>query len=64
MVEGEADIHATSWGAFVAGFSWQKLFFRPKGAKEEEEIEILDPYDDSRAYRCTKCGAVLVEKLP
>ena len=64
MVEGDAELHGTFWGALVVGASYQKLFFHAEGTRRKEEVPVLRSGDRMKAWRCPSCEGIFLEPPP
>ena len=62
MLPGTASVRGTILGFLVAGVSYQHLFFRPAGGGRKSDRVVVGSGDSSRAWRCDRCGAVLVRE--
>jgi len=57
MLEGEFRVHGTWLSFLFVGFSYQHLWFRPRGEKAKEEIALPSGWA-SPGRRCVSCGLV------
>jgi hypothetical protein len=64
MVPGAAILRSTPWVALSFGPAWQRLFFRPQGARERDEIEIMNPNQRKLSFRCAACEAMFILPAP
>lgn len=59
MKKGLAEIHGTTLGFLLVGFSYENLYFR---AENEDEIRILESGCSTQSLRCENCEIVILNK--
>ncbi len=58
MDEGEANLKKSFLNMLSSGWGSTNLVF--KSSKSKREVELMTPWDFSKAYYCKKCGASLI----
>ena len=59
MKSGLAEIHGTTLGFLVAGFSYENLYFK---TSDEKEIRILESGGSTPSLRCPNCEILILNK--
>jgi hypothetical protein len=59
MKSGRAEIHGTTLGFLVAGFSYENLYFK---TEDEKEIRILESQNSTPSLRCPNCEILILNK--
>lgn len=58
MDEGEVSLRKSFMNMFTFGWGSTDLVFKRYGRKRE--IELMTPWDFSKAYHCNECGATVI----
>ncbi len=59
LLKGRAEIHGTTLGFFLVGFSYQNLYFK---SQRDKEIKVLNSGSSTPALRCENCEVIILNK--
>ncbi|MFK7736270.1 MAG: PF20097 family protein [Pirellulaceae bacterium] len=62
MEAGEVELRKSFGNLLVFGWGSTELVFRSDATKGKREI--MNSWEHSKAFRCTKCGATLIATRP
>ncbi len=64
MVEGEAALKSTLFGAIYFGLSYQNLYFKDKNMTRKDREIVLKDSKVLISYKCRSCESVLITNKP